>query len=138
MPNQPHVLVIDPSQAILDALSLLLADEGYAVSTARTLADPFALRAARPDVVICEPVLPQRPTDLGLGALARLRATLGAVPLILCTAASSLVEPVRACLEAQGMRIVYKPFDIETLLQAIAESMCAAPVTANGPVLIEC
>jgi CheY-like chemotaxis protein len=60
--------------------------------------------------------------------LVRLDRQLCRVPLVLCTAAVTTVEPMRANLAAQQVRIVYKPFDIETLLAEIDAAALGLPV----------
>lgn len=138
MASRPRVLIIDPSPAVLDAIELLLQDEGYAVSTARGLVRPLDLGALRPDVVICEPVVPHRPVAHGVAAVFHLQAAYWVAPVILCTTAVSFVEPCRARLEARGFRIVYKPFDIEALLQAVADGLRGGPKRRRAPVCVDC
>jgi DNA-binding response OmpR family regulator len=138
MLDHPHVLVIDPSPAILDSVSLLLTDEGYAVSTARVMPAAPVLRAIRPDIVVCEPLGPADSLAQGLEMLSRLGRALRAAPLVVCTAAATIIEPCRVRLEAQGVRVIYKPFEIDALLAAVAACVQRGSARARQPVLIEC
>lgn len=52
--------------------------------------------------------------------------------MILATAAVTTVEPMRANLAAQQIRIVNKPFDIEQLLRAIDDGLRGAPIDTIG------
>jgi CheY-like chemotaxis protein len=108
------VLVVDDEPALLDVLAQVLADEGYAVATARD--GEHALRQAeqeRPDLVLMDVMMPRLD---GRDALRRLRAhpSLGAVPVILTSAGvpAAQVEP--------GVAFLRKPFDLDRLLALVA------------------
>jgi hypothetical protein len=56
--------------------------------------------------------------------MARVDRQLCLVPIVLCTAAVTTVEPMRERLVAQRVRVVYKPFHLEELLAAIEAARC--------------
>ena len=115
------VLVVDDEPALLDVLAQVLADEGYAVATARD--GEHALRQAereRPDLVLMDVMMPRLD---GRDALRRLRVhpDLRAVPVILTSAGvpAAQVEP--------GVAFLRKPFDLDRLLALVARLLREAP-----------
>ena len=55
------------------------------------------------------------------------------VTFVLCTAAVQTVEPMRANLAAQQIRIVYKPFDIDQLLAEIDAAVLGLAIEVIEP-----
>ena len=117
--HRAHVLVMNDTQEVLDVVQMLLEEEGYRVSTSLHTLDIARIRDLAPDVIVLDLVFEHQLKGWHFLTLVRLDRRLCRVPLILCTAAVKTVEPMRANLAAQQVRIVYKPFDIETLLAEI-------------------
>src|SRR5690606_10851361 len=90
--QRPHILLIDDSPGICDAISMLLEDEGYRVSVANEPLGPAALIDLAPDVVIQE-LRFHRSLEAGWSALTHMRLSpeLARIPVILCTTESSRV-----------------------------------------------
>ena len=126
--RQPHILVINDTQEIIDLMAELLAEEGYQVSTSLALLDIAKVKALAPDIIV-QDLLFEGTQELGWKflTLVRLDPELAAIPLILCTAAVRTVnEPEMAeQLDRLGVRIVLKPFLIEDLLGAIGGALTA-------------
>jgi CheY-like chemotaxis protein len=122
--RQPHILVVNDTQEILDLLQELLEDEGYRVTTSLALLDLDKVRALAPDVIV-QDLLFEGTQELGWKflTLARLDPELARIPLILCTAAvRTIKEPEMAeQLDRLGIRVVLKPFVIEDLLTTLSE-----------------
>ena len=122
--RQPHILVIDDTQEILDLMQELLEDEGYRVTTSLALLDIDKVKALAPDIIV-QDLLFEVTQELGWKflTLARLDPVLARVPLVLCTAAVRTVnEPEMAeQLDRQGIRVVLKPFTIDDLLTTLNE-----------------
>ena len=111
------VLVVDDEPALLDVVSQVLADEGYAVATARD--GEHALRLAereRPDLVLMDVMMPRLD---GRDTLRRLREhpDLRNVPVILTSAGipSAQIE--------SGVTFLRKPFDLDRLLALVARML---------------
>ena len=126
--RQPHILIINDTQEILDLMQELLEDEGYRVTTAQTYLDIDKVKALAPDLII-QDLLFEGTQELGWKflTLVRLDPELAHIPLVLCTAAVRTVnEPEMAeQLDRVGVRIVLKPFLIEDLLTALRETLTA-------------
>ncbi len=121
----PLILVVDPSDDHLALMRLLLADEGYRVRTARTIAEAGEqIVAERPALVIAELRL-GAVTSLTLPALLAEPDGGAAVPLLICTADLRLAERLVPGLRSHLGGVIFKPFDIEDLLRQVAG--CLAP-----------
>ena len=126
--RQPHVLVINDTQEILDLLQELLEEEGHRVTTSLALLNIDKVKALAPDVIV-QDLLFEGTQEQGWKflTLIRLDPELARIPLILCTAAVQTVkEPEMAeQLDRLGVSVVLKPFLIEDLLSAIARALTA-------------
>ncbi len=122
--RQPHILVVNDTQEILDLMQVLLEDEGYRVTTSLALLDLAKVKALAPDVIV-QDLLFEGTQELGWKflTLVRLDPDLARIPLILCTAAVRTVNDPEMAeqLNRQGIRVVLKPFTIEDLLTTLSE-----------------
>jgi CheY-like chemotaxis protein len=102
----------------------LLEEEGYRVTTSLALLDLDKVRALAPDVIV-QDLLFEGTQELGWKflTLVRLDPVLARIPLILCTAAVRTVNDPEMAeqLNRQGIRVVLKPFAIESLLTTLSE-----------------
>ena len=133
--RQPHVLVVNDTQEILDLMAELLEDEGYRVTTSLALLDIDKVKALAPDVIV-QDLLFEGTQELGWKflTLVRLDPELARIPLILCTAAVRTVNDPEMAeqLDRQGIRVVLKPFVIEDLLSAITGALTAQALIAEA------
>jgi CheY-like chemotaxis protein len=133
--RQPHVLVVDDTQEILDLIKELLEEEGYRVTTSMARLDLDKVKTLAPDIII-QDLLFEQTQELGWKflILSQLDPELARIPLILCTAAVRTVnEPAMAeQLDRLGVRVVLKPFLIEDLLSAIAGALTAQALIAEA------
>ena len=85
--RQPHILIINDTQEILDLMQELLEDEGYRVTISLALLDIDKVNGLAPDIII-QDLLFEGTQELGWKflTLARLDPVLARVPLVLCTA----------------------------------------------------
>ena len=122
--RQPHILVINDTQEILDLMQELLEDEGYRVTISLALLDIDKVKAIAPDIIV-QDLLFEGTQELGWKflTLARLDPVLARVPLVLCTAAVRTVNDPEMAeqLNRQGIRVVLKPFTIDDLLTTLNE-----------------
>jgi two-component system response regulator VicR len=120
--RQPHVLIVNDTQEILDLMQELLEDEGYRVTTSLALLDLDKVRALAPDIIV-QDLLFEGTQELGWKflTLARLDPVLARIPLVLCTAAVRTVNDPEMAeqLDRQGIRVVLKPFTIDDLLTTL-------------------
>lgn len=114
-----HILVVDDSADYLSFVQMFLEAEGYKVDTAlSTNAMRDLLRSRTPDMVISDVRIPG---DEAFAVLNLLRADAGtnSIPVLLCTAALQEVEALSERLREEGVAILFKPFDIEDLLDHV-------------------
>jgi CheY-like chemotaxis protein len=132
--RQPHALLIDDTQEILDLMAELLEEEGYRVTCSQALLDITKVKALAPDVIV-QDLLFEGTQELGWKflELVRLDPELARIPLLLCTAAVQTINvPVMAeHLDQLGVRVVLKPFTIEELLRALRETLTAQALIAD-------
>jgi two-component system, OmpR family, response regulator VicR len=126
--RQPHILIINDTQEILDLMQELLEDEGYQVTTSLALLDIDKVKKIAPDVIV-QDLLFEGTQELGWKflTLARLDPVLARIPLVLCTAAVRTVRDPEMAeqLNQKGIRVVLKPFTIEDLLTTLDEVRAA-------------
>ena len=138
--RQPHVLVVNDTQELLDLFRELLEDEGYRVTISVACLDTDEVQILAPDLIIQDLLFEQSPEKgWTFLTLMRLTPTLAHVPLILCTAATDVVKDAGMAAELRqlGVRVVLKPFAIEELLavlrEALEETRTAATVQFTQP-----
>ena len=136
--RQPHILIVNDTQELLDIMKELLEGEGYRVTTSVALLNLDKVKTLAPDVIV-QDLLFAGTQELGWKFLhlSQLDPEVARIPFILCTAAVGTVrDPAMAAqLERLGIRVVLKPFDLEQLLQVLAEVLSAIPtVPAIAPI----
>jgi two-component system response regulator VicR len=120
--RQPHILVINDTQEILDLMQELLEEEGYRVTTSLALLDIAKVRALAPDIIVQDLLFEgMHETGWKFLTLMRLDPELARIPLVLCTAAVRTVNDPEMAeqLDRQGIRVVLKPFTIDDLLTTL-------------------
>jgi DNA-binding response OmpR family regulator len=122
-----HILVIDDDAPLLEVYQALLEEEGYQVTLSTTTFENASdVEQLHPDLILLDVWLGSRGPDMedGLILLQRLRSypPTSSLPVILCTAASfkSVRDHVEA-LREQGVPVIYKPFDMNELVQTIKD-----------------
>ena len=126
-----RILVVDDSVEYLDFMQLLLDAEGFeALTAANPAAMQEALRQQTPDLVISDVRIP------GNGAFAvldLLHADDGTrhIPVLLCTGAVQEVQEQADRLNRDGVEVLFKPFDIEVLLERVTR-LCGLQTVAQG------
>lgn len=119
MAPQVKVLVVDDDQPTRDFVVEILADEGYAVRAARDAAQALAALVSEPyDAVLLDLRMP------GVDGVDLFRLLyergLATMPIIVMTADNKAMEE----LLAEGVKfILLKPFDLDTLLNCLRESL---------------
>jgi CheY-like chemotaxis protein len=122
--RQPHILIVNDSQEILDLLRDLLEEEGYQATTSLATLDIDKIKALTPDVIV-QDLLFEQTQELGWKflTLVRLDPDLAQIPMILCTAAVQTVrdEEMSEKLRQLDVRVVLKPFNINELLAVLSD-----------------
>ena len=119
---QPHVLVVDDSEAILGFMRAVLSAT-YAVSTARNGREGLDLcRRLVPDLVLLDLSMPEMDGEAVLAELSA-SAELGAIPVIIV---SSEQARAQACVGRGAAACLVKPVRAEELLALAARTLDAA------------
>ncbi|MFT4040394.1 MAG: response regulator [Thermomicrobiales bacterium] len=122
-----HILVINDTVAILDLFRALLEEEGYRVST-----DGFSVELTEmltrvegdpPDLIVLDFVVLDELRGWQFLQLLRMSRQTKAIPVVVCTGAARLVEELQVHLDTMHVRVVLKPFDLDTLLGAVAAGL---------------
>lgn len=135
--KEGRVLVVDDDPMVRETLGQVLLDEGYAVDLAVDGEDALArVREARPDAVLLDLMMPGMNGRQFLHAL-RDSPEHANLPVLLMTAVHGL-EANHATL---GAEVIYKPFNVEDLLNKVALAVyrardsgsdVAVPRTSSG------
>lgn len=119
-PALQHLLVLDASPAVLDALRDLLEGEGYRVWTgASTQMDLETIARLAPDLILLEDVEATTGGSKGLLQMLRADSRTRAVPLILGTSAGGDAAEMEQQLAEPGLWVVSRPFDLDALLGVV-------------------
>src|SRR5690349_9100818 len=117
--DRAHILVMNDAQEIVDLLRELLEDEGYHVSTSIYVLDLTRVKELAPDVMVLDIMFAGQNKGWLFLTMARLDPQLRQVPIILCTATVDTVEKLAEQLERLDVQVVYKPFELDQLTDAI-------------------
>lgn len=118
-PPGKHILIVDDSVEYLNFMQLLLGAEGFRAEIAPNTATMMEyLQASRPDLIISDVRMPGNGAFAVLDILQADERTRG-IPVLLCTGAVQEVEEESARLKSDGVEVLFKPFDIEVLLDRI-------------------
>jgi CheY-like chemotaxis protein len=121
--QQKHIFVINDTIAILELFTALLEDEGYRVTT-----DGFSIemvellsrvKADRPDLLVLDFLIQDEGKGWQFLQMLKMDRDTRDLPVVVCTAAVKLVEDLQTHLDAMGVGVVLKPFDIDHLLAEI-------------------
>jgi CheY-like chemotaxis protein len=114
-----RVLVVDDEFGLLEAISDLLAESGYAVTVARNGRDALKrIGELKPDLVLADYMMPVMDGAAFIRALHALDGC-GQIPVVMMTAVKAANVPRDLKLVA----LLEKPFGIDLLLEAIREQL---------------
>jgi CheY-like chemotaxis protein len=121
--SQKHIFVINDTIAILELFTALLEDEGYRVTTDGFTIEMIELlkrvKAERPDLLVLDFLIQDEGKGWQFLQMLKMDRETRDIPVVVCTAAVKLVEDLQPHLDAMGVGVVLKPFDIEHLLSEI-------------------
>ncbi|MEO7111389.1 MAG: response regulator transcription factor [Polyangiaceae bacterium] len=113
----PHALLVDDDATLLEALSLLLEDNAYRVTTARDGQEAFEIaQRDKPDMIISDVNMPKLD---GFALCKRLRERGVEAPIILLTSRDTEIDEALG-LELGADDYITKPFSNRVLLARIA------------------
>jgi DNA-binding response OmpR family regulator len=116
-----RILVVNDTPDILEMFQMVLEEEGYEVVLSsfpyRQISD---VEKIKPDLIILDYIFQGEKTGWQMLQLLKMQRSTAHIPVIVCTAASNVVQEQEGYLVAQGVRVVYKPFEIDQLVEMIA------------------
>ena len=119
-----RILAIDDDPYNLDLFRMLLQSDGYEVVSSPVAYEQMAeVEALHPDLIILDIRLSrQREGFTFLQELKRSRP-IKDIPVIICTADLGFAREQEENLRDKGIPIIHKPFDIDSLLEVVHQSL---------------
>lgn len=115
-----RVLVMNDDQSILELFQLILEPEGYEVLLSKIpFQDVSEIECLHPHLIILDFKFGTHAEGFLLLQKIRMYPPISAIPVILCTAATREVCEQEDILIQKGVPVIYKPFDLDELLQVI-------------------
>src|SRR4249920_839837 len=124
----PKVLVVDDSLSVRKVVEKALEGRGLQVLAAASGSEAIEiLERDRPDVVICDVVLPDK-DGYQICQYVRSHATIGATPVLLISGIDNGTVQARAA-EVRSDEVLFKPFGVDDLVRKIDRLLSSR---ANG------
>jgi DNA-binding response OmpR family regulator len=115
-----RILVINDTQEILELFRILFEEEGYEVILSGVPLQKVAdVEQIHPNLIVLDIIFRQEKNGWQMLEMLRMNRTTAYIPIVICTAALKDVQEQEGYLNNQGIRIVYKPFDIDVLLDIV-------------------
>ncbi len=119
-----RILVVNDTEEILQIFMDILAPEGYdVVLYSYAINDMDEVMRIKPDLVILDLIFGQEKTGWQMLQKMKMTRATSTTPVIVCTAATREVHDIQGYLQAKGVSLVPKPFDIDDLLAAIKRAL---------------
>jgi DNA-binding response OmpR family regulator len=119
-----RILVVNDTQEILDTFRLILEYEGYQVTlSSYPLQSMFEIKQLNPDLIILDLIFKEEKLGWQMLQLLKMNKETEPIPVIVCTAAEQAVREQEGYLVSKGVQILYKPFDMDELLNMIARAL---------------
>ncbi len=123
-----HILVVNDTQDILEIFRLLLEDEGYKVTLSSfPLQKVGEITRLNPDLIILDVVFGEEKLGWQMLQLLKMQPATASIPIIICTAAEKAVREMEGYLVSKDVIVVYKPFELHDLLNAVSQALKTAP-----------
>ncbi|MBI2759885.1 MAG: response regulator [Chloroflexi bacterium] len=114
-----RILVVDDSRELLHLIEMALAEEGHRVRTVSSLpAAREELRTTRPDLIIADLLYPDSSAEDTIAVIVAEFRPLG-IPVLVCTAATREAGALQEPINASGVVVLHKPFDLDDLLAVV-------------------
>jgi DNA-binding response OmpR family regulator len=118
-----RILVVNDTEEILELFRLFLEEEqGYDVVLAGF---PFQqikdVEAIQPDLIIMDLIFDDEKSGLQMLQMLKMQRSTANIPVIICTGALQLIREQEGYLVSQSVHVVYKPFDLDHLLENVKQ-----------------
>lgn len=119
-----RILVINDTQEVLEMFRILLEEEGYEVMlSGMPILKVNEVERIKPDLIILDLIFGEQKSGWQMLQMLKMQRATASTPVIICTAALRDVQEQEGYLVAQGVRVIYKPFDIDALLTVVKEAL---------------
>jgi CheY-like chemotaxis protein len=138
----PTIVVADDEPDVVESLRFRLTQEGYEVVTATDGLEALgAVRSSQPALVLLDVMMP-RENGYRVSRMLREDEARGVYPrglqIVLLTARNLTSQPDRERIFLEFSRadlMLYKPFDLEELVDRVGELLAGEPAAVAGPLL---
>lgn len=118
--SPPHILVINDTKEILELFRELLEEEGFRVSLSSFAVNEIEdVVELAPDLVILDFIMGGEQHGWQMLQKMKMERRTAGIPVIVCTAARTLVREIEGHLASKNVGIVLKPFDIDDLVNEV-------------------
>jgi CheY-like chemotaxis protein len=118
-----HIMVVNDSLEFLQLMKDLLTEEGHQVSIIEGgTGTREAAKREQPDLIVVDIRMPDMDGFEVLNLL-QLDPETARIPVLVCTAAVSDVKSQEPVLRDRGIPVLFKPFDLEDLLNTIHRTL---------------
>jgi DNA-binding response OmpR family regulator len=93
--------------------------------------DMDEIERIQPDAIVLDYIFGGEKTGWQMLQKLKMRRSTATIPVVVCTAATHEVREIEGYLQTQGIALVPKPFDIDTLLDAIKRGLSDTSATAE-------
>jgi CheY-like chemotaxis protein len=125
-----RILVIDNTEAMLELFRTILEAEGYEVCVSPVIFEDLAdIEHQHPDLIILDYFMEKERGGWQMLQQLKMNQPTACLPILICTAAVNDVYKRRDYLEHIGVRVLFKPFDIDDLLQQVQHAL--QPLSPN-------
>jgi DNA-binding response OmpR family regulator len=119
-----RITIINDDQAILALYRKLFEGEDYHVDTCRIVFDhPEDIERLRPDLIVIDLKFGRQMSGWQMLEKLCLYRPTASVPLVVCTAAVREAQEQEGQLRHRGIRVVYKPFDLDEFLHGVKDAL---------------
>ncbi len=119
-----RIAVINDDTAFLQLMLDLLTDVGYDVTLHKEGAAAHQqVRQESPDLIVLDIRLERPDSGWMVLEMIRLDPTTKHIPVIVCSADSQQLQTKQSMLQDQGCQTLEKPFDLDKLLDLVAEQI---------------
>lgn len=122
MPSRDRalILVVNDTQEILNLFRDILEGEGYDVCLYSSAFDDLAkVKEIAPDLIILDLLIGNEAHGWQMLQKLKMDRETATIPVVVCSAAMSLLRELEGHLKQKNVEIVPKPFDIDDLLRAV-------------------
>lgn len=123
-----RILVFNDTQEILELFEEILGQEGYEVILySYAITDMPAIQRIKPDLIILDLIFGFEKSGWQMLQKLKMVRSTANIPVIVCTAATREVREIEGYLQAKGVGLIPKPFNIDDLLTEVKRQLAMYP-----------